>query len=272
MTKRVAILDLYNNEPNEGMRCIKEIISNFGAQNQTQLSFEVFGVRHLNQIPDLGFDIYIGTGGPGSPLDSAGSAWEENYFGLMNGILHHNAQNPDAPKHVFLICHAFQIFCRYYELGKVSQRKSTSFGVMPIHKTDAGELESFFEGLNEPFWAVDSRDWQVTQPNMGNIMRMNGSVLAIEKYRPTVNLERAMMAMRFGEAIFGTQFHPEADPVGMLQYLRRADKKAMVIKNHGEEKYDEMVDKLDDNDKIVLTHHTILPNFLHSAVNALALA
>jgi hypothetical protein len=77
------------------------------------------------------------------------------------------------------------------------------------------------------------------------------------------------MAMRFDEVIFGTQFHPESDPVCMLYYLKTDEKKEQVIEQHGEEKYNIMLDHLDDPDKIVLTYNTIIPHFLEHAVSLL---
>lgn len=74
------------------------------------------------------------------------------------------------------------------------------------------------------------------------------------------------MSMRFDDAIIGTQFHPEADPEGMLHYLKREDKKQLVIEQHGLKKYLDTIDHLDDPDKIVLTHNTILPNFLDMVI------
>jgi hypothetical protein len=45
--------------------------------------------------------------------------------------------------------------------------------------------------------------------------------------------------------MIGTQFHPEADPIGMSMYLRRDDRKKTVIAEHGEEKWKSMVDQLE---------------------------
>ena len=87
----------------------------------------------------------------------------------------------------------------------------------------------------------------------------------MEKERPLVNLERAIMAIRFSEEVFGTQFHPEADGVGMLKYLSGEEKKKVVIKTHGLAKYNDMIDKLDDPDKILLTESIIIPKFLKNA-------
>ncbi len=119
--------------------------------------------------------------------------------------------------------------------------------------------------LPDPFYAVDSRDYQVVQPNMSLMEEQGFRLVALEKSRPQVELERAVMAVRFSDEFIGTQFHPEADPEGMLRYFSRPDKKEFIVKNYGEKKYFEMVDYLDDPEKIVLTQHTILPTFLRSS-------
>ncbi|RYE05156.1 MAG: GMP synthase, partial [Sphingobacteriaceae bacterium] len=70
---KVAIIDLYNGHPNQGMRCFQDILDRYKTQHQLNLSYEVFDLRGNNQIPDLNFDVYISSGGPGSPIDSEGS-------------------------------------------------------------------------------------------------------------------------------------------------------------------------------------------------------
>lgn len=74
------------------------------------------------------------------------------------------------------------------------------------------------------------------------------------------------MAIRFDDAFFGTQFHPEADASGMRMYLLRDDKKKLVIDKFGEKKYWDMLEHLTDPDKIMLTHNTVLPRFLMQAL------
>lgn len=263
---RIAILDMYQGTPNEGMRGIREIIEAFGRQCGREIRYEIFDVRNKADVPGTDFDTYISTGGPGSPLDSAGSLWEQRYFALMDALRHHNRVDPGNKKHVFLICHSFQVFCRYYGFGLVSKRKSTSFGVMTCHKTDAGRSEPLLQSLADPFWVVDSRDYQLTRPATVKIRAGGGEVLCIEKYRPHVLLERAVMAIRFDEAFVGTQFHPEADGIGTQRHLMTPDKKELVIRKFGEKKYREMIDHLDDPDKIMLTHNSVLPKFLAAAL------
>jgi homoserine O-succinyltransferase/O-acetyltransferase len=257
---KIAILDLYEGEANEGMRCIKQLVEQFRLGSRYEITSEIFDVRGKLDVPGLDFDIYISSGGPGSPLTSEGSEWERKYFLLMDSIQQHNAQSEEK-KFVFLICHSLQIFCRYYGLGNVSKRKSTAFGVMPIHKTKAGKAESIFKKLEDPFWAIDSRDFQITQPNLDKLKKMGGQVLCLEKVRPLIPLERAVMSIRFTNEIIGTQFHPEADSDSMYMYLMREDKKNFVIKKHGVAKYSSMLQALNDPEKIKTTYNTILPTF-----------
>lgn len=267
-TVRVAILDLYEGAENQGMRCIREILNQFGEMNELDLHREEFEVRINRELPDLSFDIYISSGGPGSPLESEGSVWEEKYFAWLNNVETFNANDANAvKKQVFFICHSFQLVCRHYELATVAKRKSTSFGVFPIHYLQDASQEPIFRGLKDPFYAVDSRDYQVIEPRHNQIQNSGACILAIEKIRPHVPLERAIMAMRFNENMIGTQFHPEADAVGMTLHLLTEEKKKTVINNYGEEKWHSMIDHLNDPDKILFTYARVLPNFLQNAID-----
>ena len=69
------------------------------------------------------------------------------------------------------------------------------------------------------------------------------------------------MSIRFTDEIMGTQFHPEADYHSMFMYLLREDKKKYVMGKYGEKKYKEMLQHLNDPDKIKKTYHAILPSF-----------
>ena len=267
---KIAVLDLDEGVDNQGMRCIREIIKEWGDFHSHNVHYSEFEVRLKKEVPTTDFDIYISSGGPGSPLESEGTEWEEKYFQWMESVENWNTQAENFPKkHVLFICHSFQLAAKYYQVGKVCKRRSTSFGVFPIHMLAEGKYEVAFEGLNDPFYGVDSRDYQVIAPNHNRIREMKGSILAIEKHRPHVPFERAIMALRFNQFFLGTQFHPEADPVGMSMYLQREDKKQTVIENHGEEKWKSMLEHLLDKEKIIWTHNHVLPNFLNHAVGEL---
>jgi homoserine O-succinyltransferase len=263
-TFRIAILDLYNNFPNEGMRCIRQLLRRAEADNQVIFTVDTYNVRAENQVPGLDYDIYISSGGPGSPLPSD-EPWEPLYFQFIDSLLAYN-QTAERKKHLLLICHSFQLISRHLGVGTLSKRKSTSFGVLPVHLTDAGETDPVLTQLPEPFYAVDSRDYQLTEINNERLEALGAQVLCLEKERPYVPLARAIMAIRFTPEVLGTQFHPEADGEGMLRYMLTDERKQQVITAYGEDKYDEMVRLLSDPDTIERTEAIIVPTFLRRAM------
>lgn len=267
---KVAILDLYEGKANQGMRCIREILNTYSEANNLELVWDEFDVRLKKEAPDMSYDIFISSGGPGSPLETRYTEWEEAYFHWLDEVERWN-KNPrnEQKKYVLFICHSFQLACRHYNVGIVCKRRSTAFGVFPVHMLSSGYNEPVFAGLKDPFYAVDSRDYQVIQPNHKVLEEMGAEILCIEKNRPHVPYERAIMAIRFNDYMIGTQFHPEADAVGMSMHLQSEEKKQTVIEEHGEAKWKSMLEHLNDPDKIMWTYTHILPNFLNQAVGSL---
>jgi homoserine O-succinyltransferase len=270
---RIAILDMNEGKENQGMRCIREIINQWGEANRLEIVLQEFEVRVKHQTPGTDFDIYISSGGPGSPLESEGSEWENLYFEWIRNIENWN-NNPYnyTKKHSFFICHSYQLITRFFNIANVCKRNKNSFGVFPMHLMDDASKEFVFDGLKNPFYAVDSRDFQVIEPDYKKMEEMGAKILALEKERPHVPLERAIMAIRFNDYFIGTQFHPEADAIGMSMYLQREDKKKGIIENFGEHKWSSMLEQLNDPDKILFTYQHILPNFLNHAVDNLVAA
>lgn len=77
------------------------------------------------------------------------------------------------------------------------------------------------------------------------------------------------MAIRFSPEILGTQFHPEADPEGMLAHFSRPEIKTEVVAEHGRDKWLRMIGDLMDPRKINRTHDTVIPGFLEYAIEEL---
>jgi len=270
---KIAVLDLNNGFANQGMRCIQQIIRDWAKNNHHDIQTDIFDVRQKLELPDLSYDVFISSGGPGSPLETAHLEWDKKYMQWIDDVNEFNNSYSNYPKkHIFFICHSFQLACRHFNIAKVCKRNSTSFGVFPVHMTNDGRNEIVFAGMPDPFYAVDSRDYQVIEPDENIIYELGVKILAIEKERPHIpHLERAVMAIRFNDYFIGTQFHPEADPTGMTIHLNSEEKKQTVITNHGEAKWKSMIEQLNDPDKILWTHDHILPNFLNIAVEQLVL-
>ncbi len=266
---RIAILDMNQGMPNQGMRCIREIISQWKRQSSVEVETTEFDVRVKNELPDTSFDIYISSGGPGDPISTRYDDWDISWNKWLKEITQWN-ENPynEKKKHVFFICHSFQLASRHFNAGILTKRKSTAFGVFPVHIIDPGKNEKVFSGLRDPFYAVDSRDYQLVRPNHELLKKMGAQILCIEKERRHVPYERAVMGIRFNEYMIGTQFHPEADAEGMTKHLQSGEKKDIVINNYGVEKYNDMLESLNDPNKIMRTHSHILFNFLNLSANA----
>ena len=57
---RIATIDLYNNERNEGIRCIREIVSDVQKEfNEYEISYNVYDTRFKNEIPSLEIHLMV---------------------------------------------------------------------------------------------------------------------------------------------------------------------------------------------------------------------
>lgn len=268
---RVAVLDLYDNEPNQGMRALRELLTAADrAYFGRPLTVEVFETRYRNEVPGLDFDVYLSSGGPGSPFDGVGQAWEAGYFRWLEAVWSHNQRAADAEKkHVLFICHSFQMMIRFFGTAAVTARRSESFGIFPVYPTEAGRQDPLFETLGDPFYAADFRKWQVVQPDAARMAALGARVLCREKPRPHVPLERAVMGMRISPELVGLQFHPEADPPGMALHFRKAERRQEIVRKYGVEKYERIMHRMTTPGYLRRTHAAVIPNFLRAAAGRL---
>ena len=270
---KIATIDLYNNERNEGIRCLKEIVheakNNFSELN---ISYEVFETRYKGEIPDFDTDIFLSSGGPGSPFDGQSDTagqWEKNYFGLIDKIWNHNQKHPERKKYVFFICHSFQMMARFFEFGTVNQRHSKSFGVMPFTKTRHGKDDPVLKELSNPFYAADIRQYQVVEENKKVIKELGAKILSYEIIDDDEEAQPSIASIRISDEIVGTQFHPEADPESMLYHFKQDERKKQVVEKYGIKRYDQMIEILQRPDTIQKTRKTVIPSFLNHAIDEL---
>jgi len=261
-TIRAAVIDLNNNVANEGMRCIKEMLELYREEKGIPITYQVFDARHKNEIPDLSFDLYISSGGPGSPYDDEGSDWEIRYFELIQKIREINLGSSEK-KYFFFICHSFQLMCRCFGIGEISKRESMAFGVTQVHRTLAGQKDPLFNGLEQVFYVADFRSYQVLHPNEEHLAQLGAKVLTVERLMHNENRPRAITSVRLTREMVGTQFHPEADATGMKVHFQKPEKKQMIIEKYGEEKYSQLISRFDNPEMIDRTHNAILPNFMN---------
>ena len=194
--------------------------------------------------------------------------WDFKCQNLIKNLWQHNQSNTNAAekKHVFFICHSFQMACHLFGLGEITKRVVTSFGVYPCHKSEAGQDDPLLLGLDDPYYVVDSRDWQLVQPRLKVFHEHGAKILSLEKMRSHLTYERAIMAVRFSDEFVGTQYHPEADPFGMRAHFNKPEMRETIIQSYSVRKYNDMIRHLEDPERIAHTHRTIIPNFLRNAI------
>jgi GMP synthase-like glutamine amidotransferase len=252
------------------MRCIKEIVSEAQVRNnEAEITYEVFDTRFKGEVPGIENDIFISSGGPGSPFEGEGTQWEKDYFNLIQKIWDHNQKNPERKKYIFFICHSFQMMGRFFKFGKVSQRHSKSFGVMPFTFTREGVSDPIFKGLSNPFYSADIRQFQVIEPDRKVFKELGAKILSYEIVDDNEKAQPALAAVRISYEIVGTQFHPEADPDSMLYHFKQDERKKQVVEKYGEERYFEMIRILERPDTIKKTRATVIPSFLNNAIEEL---
>jgi hypothetical protein len=136
-------------------------------------------------------------------------------------------------------------------------------GILPVHTLIEDAL---FTGLQETFYALESRVYQIIAPNDKKLKQMNAQIMALEKIRPQVPLERAIMAIRFSENMYGVQFHPEASLADLIFYFNEPKTKQSIMEEFGVEKWQKIVDHLDADSPIQTTYSNLIPNFLDKAL------
>ncbi len=268
---KVAIVDLYNNEVNEGIRCIKEIVADTNKTNSVKVSFDLFETRYKNEIPTLEYDIFISSGGPGSPFEDEGKPWEKKYFNLLDEIWNNNQKRDAEKKHIFFICHSFQMMARHFKFADITEREYKSFGVLPILRTFVGEEDPLLKDLTNPYYAADFRRFQVVNQNKKIIKELDAEITSVEIVPQGESHAPALMAMKISDEIYGTQYHPEADAQSMIYHLKKDENKKMIVDRYNEARYFEMLDFLEQPDKIKLTRRTIIPTFLNNAIKSLTI-
>lgn len=267
---RVAVFDLYNGEVNQGMRCIQDQLFELDCKfEEVPVVYDIFESRLKGDIPDDSYDIYISSGGPGSPFDDEGKSWETEYFKRVEKNWEHNLKGTGSKKYMFFICHSFQIMARVFNLGDVVQRRKKSFGILPFDITEHGASDVVFGNLPNPFYGADFRSWQVINPNEKAFSDLGAKILSIENSEIVKHHTKAMMAIRLSNEFLGTQFHPEADPASMYYHFRQEERKEMVVAEYGEKKYYQMIYQLERPENITLTRKTVLPTFLSKAIQEL---
>lgn len=274
---RIGLIDMNNGVANEAIRCFKGIIAQFGKKARAAnpgLKTEIAHVqpRNLAEKPPADCDLYLSSGGPGSPLDGYDEPWAADYRRFLDGLLAEGSQGSDATRALFVVCHSFELCVMHFGIARMEPRPARKFGVMPVYMTEEGLVSPLLSCFGDRLFAFEHRSWQAIGLEEGKLRAMGGELWARESRDGQSNKGEGLLGFRFCRNIEGTLFHPEADRAGALAWIARPDQAAAVVDAYGEELYLRMLRTLDDPMRLARTYALLIPGWLARRFNALALA
>ena len=273
-TLRLCLVDMNEGHANQAMRCLRGIVDNFfqsvASQNPT-LACELVEVspRDTGNLIPRDCDLYIGSGGPGSPYDGDGTAWAADFGQVCDTIMESTVRGGPDQKSMFAICYSFELLVKHYALAYIGARAERKFGVMPIYTTPDGQGHPLLSSFGDRLFAWEHRNWEAIDLDEARLRSLGGVLLARES-RDGVSKGRALLALSVGSGIDGVQFHPEADRAGVMNWVSRPDQSAAFKAVYGETTYQAMLRTLDDPRRLARTYALVIPGWLTRKFNELA--
>jgi len=275
---RVCLVDMNNGVANQATRCFRRIVDAFGerarrANPTLELVFKHVQPRNLGELPSDDDDLVLSSGGPGSPHDGYDDPWCTGYRKFLDAVIEKNRANASAAPKLLAVCHSFQLAVLHLRVAEMRKRASLKFGLMPAYMTTHGERADFLGPFGYRLFCWEHRNWEAIGLDATRLAALGGAVLATETHAThdaTKHKGDALLALRFAPGIDGTQFHPEADKPGVMNWIERPEHKVAVQDAYGEALYDRMVKSLGNPERLAKTFALLIPGWLTYRFNEIA--
>ncbi len=273
---RVSLVDMNNGVPNEAVRCFRRLLEAFSsrvraANPRLKVVLEHVQPRNLGELPSPDADLVLSTGGPGSPHDGWEERWCAGYRVFLDSILERAAADAERAPSAFVVCHSFEIAVQHFRFAEMTRRQDLKFAIFPAYLTEEGERTDFLMPFAERLFVWEHRRWQAVGLQAARLAQQQGAVLATESRPGQKDKGEALLALRFGPGLEGTQFHPEADRPGVLAWIHRPEHTAALRDAYGNSLLERMMKTLDDPSRLARTYALLIPGWLTSRFNQLAL-
>jgi GMP synthase-like glutamine amidotransferase len=273
---RICIVDMNNAHVNQAMRCLRGLVSNFFEhvkRHNPALVCELVEVspRDTNHEVPRDCDLYLSTGGPGSPFDGDGQPWQADYGVFCDHVAESAARGGAGRQGLFAICYSFEMVVRHFNLARIAPRGERKFGVMPIYTTPEGQHHPLLAAFGDRLFAFEHRNWEAIELDEAKLRSLGGKVLARES-RDGVSKGRALLALDAAPGIETVQFHPEADRPGVMNWVARPEQAAAFKATYGEMTYQAMLRTLDDPRRLARTFALVIPGWFVRQFNLLGVA
>lgn len=265
-----------NGHVNQAMRCLRGLVATFferARQANPTLACELIEVspRDTNRVIPRDADLYLSSGGPGSPFDGDGEPWVADFSRFCDDILESHVRGGGEQKSLFAICYSFEMVVRHFELATIAPRAERKFGVMPVYTTPDGQAHALLGAFGDRLFAFEHRNWEAVDLDHAKLRSLGGLLLARES-RDGVSKGRAILALDVAPGIEAVQFHPEADRAGVMNWVARPEQAAAFKAVYGEVTYQAMLRTLDDPRRLARTYALVIPCWMARRFNALARA
>ena len=275
MPLRVCLVDMNNGVANQATRCFRRIIDAFGARVRernpgVELLFKHVQPRNLGELPAPDEDLVLSSGGPGSPFDGYDDPWCTGYRAFLDRAVESNVKDPTSAVKVFVVCHSYELAVIHFKVAQMRRRASLKFGLMPAYMTGDGQQTDYFLPFGYRLFCWEHRNWEAAELDTKRLAELGGALLAKETAEGGAYKGDALLAFRFAPGVDGTQFHPEADKPGVMNWIERPEHKIAVTDAYGEALYERMVKSLGNPDRLAKTFALVLPGWLTTRFNVLA--
>lgn len=271
---RVCIVDMNNGHVNQAMRCLRGIVGNFFERvraDNPALPCELVTVspRDTGDEVPRDCDLYLSSGGPGSPFDGDGAAWVEDYSRFVDGVVESATRGGSERRALFAICYSFEMVVRHFRLAAINPRAERKFGVMPVYTTPEGMAHPLLQPFGDRLFAFEHRNWEAVDLDDRLLRSLGGKVLALES-RDGFSKGRAILGLDVAPGVEAVQFHPEADRPGVMNWVARPDQAAAFRATYGEVTYQAMLRTLDDPRRLARTYALVIPGWMSRQFNLLS--
>ncbi len=271
---RLCLVDMNDGHVNQAMRCLRTISANFFRRVQQAnpgVSCELVEVSPRNTEDDIpqGCDLYLSSGGPGSPFDGDGKTWVNRYYRFLDELAEDAEEGGADQRALFAVCYSFEMVVRHFKVAAVQPRTERKFGVMPIYTTPEGQEHPLFAPFADRLFAFEHRNWEAVDLDTRRLAALGGQLLAQES-RDGVSKGRAVLGLDVTAGVEAVQFHPEADRAGVVSWVSRPDQAAAFRATYGEFTYNAMLRTLDDPRRLARTYALVIPGWLARKFNLAA--
>lgn len=271
---RLCIVDMNDGHVNQAMRCFRTIAARFfdrvNAANPA-VPCQLVEVSPRNTEDDIprDCDLYLSSGGPGSPFDGDGMAWPNRYYRYLDDVVEAAEEGGPGQQALFAVCYSFEMIVRHFKVAEMKPRAERKFGVMPVYMTPEGQEHPLLAPFADRLFAFEHRNWEAIDIDTRRLAALGGQVLARES-RDGVSKGRAMLGVDVASGIEAVQFHPEADRAGVVSWVSRPDQAAAFKATYGEVTYAAMLRTLDDPRRLARTYALVIPGWLSRKFNLAA--